>query len=45
MVEAPPQPLTDRAIKLFPKLDTFISGTDSTSPTDSFARLKAVLEG
>ncbi|GAB1377432.1 FliI/YscN family ATPase [Pararhodobacter aggregans] len=38
-------PLTDRAIRLFPKLDGFLSGQNARSNTDSFARLKKALEG
>ena len=38
-------PLTDRAIKLWPKLDAFMAGAKTASPTDSFSRLRAVLEG
>lgn len=38
-------PLTDRAIKLFAKLDAFLGGTAAKSPTDSFARLRKVLDG
>lgn len=37
-------PLTDRAIRLWPRLDAFLSGrADKTA--DSFARLKKVLDG
>ena len=38
-------PLTDRAIKLWPKLDAFMAGAKTASPTDSFSRLRAILEG
>lgn len=38
-------PLTDRAIRLFGKLDAFLAGSESNSPNDSFARLKKALEG
>lgn len=38
-------PLTDRAIKLFAKLDGFLSGQGAKSPLDSFARLRKALEG
>ena len=38
-------PLTDPAIRLFPKLDGFLSGQNARSNTDSFARLKKALEG
>lgn len=38
-------PLTDRAIKLWPKLDAFIGGAKTASPTDSFSRLRAILDG
>lgn len=38
-------PLTDRAIRLFPKLDAFLAGQNARSNTDSFARLKKALEG
>ena len=38
-------PLTDRAIRLFPKLDAFLAGQSARSNTDSFARLKKELEG
>lgn len=38
-------PLTDRAIRLFPKLDAFLAGQSARSNTDSFARLKKALEG
>lgn len=37
-------PLTDRAIRLWPKLDAFLGGTDAASIADSFARLRRVLE-
>ena len=38
-------PLTDRAIRLFPKLDAFLAVQNAQSNTDSFARLKKALEG
>ncbi|WP_127106854.1 FliI/YscN family ATPase [Pararhodobacter zhoushanensis] len=38
-------PLTDRAIKLFPKLDGFLAGQAAKSNADSFARLRKALEG
>ncbi|MCA0204655.1 MAG: FliI/YscN family ATPase [Proteobacteria bacterium] len=38
-------PLTDRAIRLFPKLDGFLSGQNARSNAESFARLKKALEG
>ena len=38
-------PLTDRAIKLFARLDGFLAGTAAKSPMESFARLRKVLEG
>ncbi|MCB1389170.1 MAG: FliI/YscN family ATPase [Rhodobacteraceae bacterium] len=38
-------PLTDRAIRLFPKLDSFLSGQGAKSSADSFARLKKALDG
>ncbi len=38
-------PLTDRAIKLFPKLDAFLSGSGANTTAESFARLKKALEG
>lgn len=38
-------PLTDRAIRLFPKLDAFLSGQKAKSTLDSFTRLKKALEG
>lgn len=37
-------PLTDRAIRLFPKLDTFLGGQGAKSNADSFARLRKVLD-
>jgi len=37
-------PLTDRAIRLWPKLDQFLAGASAGIP-DSFARLRRVLEG
>jgi flagellum-specific ATP synthase len=37
-------PLTDRAIRLWPRLDGFLSGKGGTV-ADSFARLKKVLDG
>jgi flagellum-specific ATP synthase len=37
-------PLTDRAIRLWPKLDAFLGGTEAASVADSFARLRRVLE-
>ncbi|MCB1407135.1 MAG: FliI/YscN family ATPase [Rhodobacteraceae bacterium] len=38
-------PLTDRAIRLFPKLDAFLGGSGAKSPGDSFQRLKKALDG
>lgn len=38
-------PLTDRAIKLWSRLDNFLAGQGSASPSDSFSRLKAILDG
>ena len=38
-------PLTDRAIKLWPKLDGFLAGQGAKSNADSFARLRKALEG
>ncbi|MCB1396330.1 MAG: FliI/YscN family ATPase [Rhodobacteraceae bacterium] len=38
-------PLTDRAIKLWTKLDGFLAGTGAKDPRESFARLKKVLDG
>jgi len=38
-------PLTDRAIKLWAKLDGFLAGTGAKDPRESFARLKKVLDG
>ena len=38
-------PLTDRAIRLWPKLDAFLAGADAASAVDSFKRLKQVLDG
>lgn len=38
-------PLTDRAIKLFARLDGFLSGQGAKSPLDSFIRLRKALEG
>lgn len=38
-------PLTDRAIKLFPKLDAFLGGSGAKTTTESFARLKKALDG
>ncbi|PTX00400.1 FliI/YscN family ATPase [Pararhodobacter aggregans] len=38
-------PLTDRAIRLFPKLDAFLAGQNARSNAESFARLKKALEG
>lgn len=37
--------LTDRAIRLWPKLDAFLAGTASTGINDSFTRLARLLEG
>jgi len=37
-------PLTDRAIRIWPKLDAFLAGTEAASIADSFARLRRVLE-
>ena len=38
-------PLTDRAIKLFTRLDGFLAGANAKSPMESFARLRKLLEG
>ena len=38
-------PLTDRAIKLWPRLDAFLGGQGAKTPADSFARLRKVLDG
>lgn len=38
-------PLTDRAIRLWPKLDGFLSGTSATTIASSFERLRQTLEG
>ncbi|GAB4267481.1 MAG: FliI/YscN family ATPase [Pararhodobacter sp.] len=38
-------PLTDRAIRLWPKLDAFLAGSGAKSPRDSFERLKKALDG
>jgi len=38
-------PLTDRAIKLFPKLDSFLGGSGAKTAAESFARLKKALDG
>ncbi|WP_417599281.1 FliI/YscN family ATPase [Pararhodobacter oceanensis] len=38
-------PLTDRAIKLFARLDGFLGGSGAKSPVESFARLKKALDG
>lgn len=38
-------PLADRAIKLFNRLDGFLGGQGAKSPMESFARLRKVLEG
>ncbi|WP_323035449.1 FliI/YscN family ATPase [Pararhodobacter sp.] len=38
-------PLTDRAIKLFPKLDAFLGGSGAKTAAESFARLKKALDG
>lgn len=38
-------PLTDRAIKLWPRLDAFMSGRDAATVSESFGRLRRVLEG
>jgi len=38
-------PLTDRAIKLWPRLDAYLGGQGAASPGDSFARLRKVLDG
>ncbi len=38
-------PLTDRAIKLWGKLDGFLAGQNAKNPADSFARLRKALEG
>lgn len=37
-------PLTDRAIRLFPRLDAFLAG-HGASPGESFGRLRKVLDG
>ncbi|MCC5987774.1 MAG: FliI/YscN family ATPase [Pararhodobacter sp.] len=37
--------LTDRAIRLWPRLDGFLAGTAAKSVSDSFARLQRALEG
>lgn len=37
-------PLTDRAIRVWPKLDAFLGGTEAASIADSFTRLRRVLE-
>ncbi|MGY6535769.1 MAG: FliI/YscN family ATPase [Pararhodobacter sp.] len=37
-------PLTDRAIRLWPKIDDFLSGTRAASADESFRRLQKVLE-
>ena len=36
--------LTDRAIRVWPKLDAFLGGTGASSIADSFTRLRRVLE-
>ena len=38
-------PLTDRAIKLFTRLDGFLAGANAKSPMESFVRLRKLLEG
>lgn len=38
-------PLTDRAIRIWPKIDAFLAGIGATSPSESFGRLKKALEG
>ena len=38
-------PLTDRAIKLFTKLDGFLGGSGAATPNESFARLKKAMDG
>lgn len=38
-------PLTDRAIKLWPKLDAFMGGLGSATNAESFAKLRKELEG
>lgn len=38
-------PLTDRAIRLFARLDGFLAGQNARSNADSFARLRKALEG
>ena len=38
-------PLTDRAIKLWPKLDGFLAGQGAKSNAESFTRLRKALEG
>ncbi|MBN8292987.1 FliI/YscN family ATPase [Rhodobacter sp. NTK016B] len=38
-------PLTDRAIKLWPKLDAFLGGQGTASNAESFRKLKKALDG
>ncbi|MCC5972227.1 MAG: FliI/YscN family ATPase [Pararhodobacter sp.] len=38
-------PLTDRAIKLWPRLDAFMAGRDAVNSGESFGRLRKILEG
>jgi flagellum-specific ATP synthase len=38
-------PLTDRAIKLWPRLDAFMAGRDAATAGESFGRLRKMLEG
>ena len=38
-------PLTDRAIKLWPRLDGFMGGQGAATTTESFIRLRKVLDG
>jgi len=38
-------PLTDRAIKLWPRLDAFMAGRDAATTGTSFGRLRKILEG
>ncbi|MFN4099471.1 MAG: FliI/YscN family ATPase [Pararhodobacter sp.] len=38
-------PLIDRAIRLWPKLDAFLAGQDARTNADSFTRLRKVLDG
>ncbi|MEZ5751224.1 MAG: FliI/YscN family ATPase [Paracoccaceae bacterium] len=38
-------PLVDRAIKLWPRIDAFMTGTGAASVADSFARMARALDG